>query len=112
MGSSPGSLTATGPKVKAGGQFVATVADVAPMKAVAPFGECKSLKNPAVAAKIAAKTGTTAPCLPAPMGMWMPGCKKVKVSKIAALESGSTLSCAHQGTISVTNPGQQKVKGN
>ena len=57
------------------GKPAATIADMAPIVNMPPFGMCMSLTNPTVAAATAAALGvlTPMPCVPAPLGPWKPG---------------------------------------
>jgi hypothetical protein len=85
----------------------ATIADVAPMVNIPPFGMCTSPSNPTVAAATAAALGvlTPMPCIPAPVGLWAPGAPMSLVGGTPALTVGCTLTCAYAGVITVTAPG-------
>ena len=89
----------------------ATVMDNVPFANVLPFGMCRSPTNPLVIAATAAALGafTPMPCVPAPIGPWLPGSLKVKIGGVPALESNSKLTCCWAGVIQVVNPAQIKV---
>ncbi|MFO0611354.1 MAG: DUF4280 domain-containing protein [Polyangiaceae bacterium] len=86
--------------------IVATIADVAPMVNLKPFGQCNSPSNPQVAAATAAALGvlTPMPCMPVPAGPWSPGSEVTTVSGKKALTDDSTCKCTWAGTIEVTDP--------
>ena len=88
-------------------QPVATVLDHLPIVNVAPFGMCKAMANPQVAAATAAAQGTLTPvpCVPVIPAPWTPGASVVTVDEIPALTDGSTCSCAWTGTCEVSQPG-------
>jgi hypothetical protein len=90
----------------------ATIADSQPVVNVPPFGMCQSIANPAVASATAAALGTLTPmpCLPVPVGPWMPGSPTVLIGGTPALDSSCTLICAWGGVISVASPGQLTVQ--
>ncbi|TAM92052.1 MAG: DUF4280 domain-containing protein, partial [Jatrophihabitans sp.] len=71
------------------------------------FGMCSSLANPTVAAATAAALGvlTPMPCVPAPVGTWVPPAPTTLVAGKPALASGAVLTCAWGGVISLTFPG-------
>lgn len=89
----------------------ATVMDNVPIANVPPFGTCNSMSNPVVAAATAAALGvlTPMPCVPDPVGPWVPGSLKVKIGGLPALESNSKLMCSWGGVIQIVVPGQTKV---
>lgn len=109
MGSSPGAFTGGSPAVSAAGRPAGRVIDFAMGANIAPFGQCMSLANPAVAAATAAALGvlTPQPCTPAVAGPWSPGAKHVFIDHQAALLSTDTASCAFAGVVTVIEPGQQ-----
>ncbi len=115
MGLAPATLSVVphGKPVNAGSQPIATVMDNVPMANIPPFGMCNSMANPAVAAATAAKLGvfTPAACLPVIPGPWTPGSPKAVVNGNHALTADSTCMCAYGGSISVTQPGQQRTSG-
>lgn len=112
QGVAPATMIVIRPTVTACKQSAATVMDFAPTANIPPFGMCNSKTNPQVIAATIAAQGvhTPMPCLPVTTSPWTPGCKKVKIQKMAALDDASTLMCAWNGTISVKSAGQQKVK--
>lgn len=91
-----------------GGAPVASIADMVPMVNIPTFGVCSSLANPTVAAATSAALGvlTPMPCLPAPVGPWVPGSPTVLVGNQPALTATSKCVCAYGGVISVIVPGQ------
>lgn len=93
LGSTPSTLTVVNSKVKAGSQFVGVISD----KVVGTFGTCPNLGP--------------GPCAPAFAGNWSPGCAKNKVSGTSCIKKSDTLSCSIGGTVSISNAGQTKVKG-
>ncbi|AKQ65500.1 hypothetical protein A176_002412 [Myxococcus hansupus] len=97
-------------KVMAGAPAANTV-DSLPMMNVPPFGMCRSLSNPMVAAATAAALGalTPQPCMPITVGPWSPGCSKVRIGNMPALNDSSKCNCAWGGVIEVANPGQTVV---
>jgi hypothetical protein len=90
----------------------ANIMDNKPMVNILPFGVCMSLANPTVAAATAAAMGvlTPMPCIPATAAPWVPGCPKVLIGNMPALESNSKLMCSYGGCIQVVNPGQVVVQ--
>ena len=103
-----------GTPVTAGGQPVATIADALPMANIPTFGMCNSPANPTVIAATAAALGvhTPMPCLPVPLGAWVPGSSKVVLGGVPVLTAPSTCQCSWAGTISVEVPGQVSVNAN
>lgn len=89
----------------------ANIMDNKPLLNIPPFGMCQSLANPTVAAATAAALGvlTPMPCIPATAAPWVPGCPKVLVGNMPALESNSKLMCSYGGVIQIVSPGQFKV---
>jgi hypothetical protein len=89
----------------------ANIMDHKPLVNILPFGVCMSLANPTVAAATAAAFGvlTPMPCLPATAAPWMPGCPKVLIGNMPALDSNCKLMCNWGGVIQIIAPGQFKV---
>ena len=85
----------------------ATVMDYKPMVNVAPFGRCKTRKNPQVAVATANAKGvlTPMPCIPVISAPWSPGASVVMINDEEALTKDSTCTCAWSGSIEVTDPG-------
>lgn len=96
----------------AGGAPMASVTDMVPFVNIPPFGMCVSVANPAVATATAAALGvlTPMPCIPAPVGPWIPGSPTVLVGSRPALNATSVCTCAYGGVISVVVPGQFTVQ--
>ena len=69
---------------------------------IVPFGMCRSMSNPAVAAATAAAMGivTPMPCVPATQ-RWSGGSSTEQSGGAPALHPGSTLMCAFGGQITV-----------
>ncbi len=85
-----------------GGTSAATVMDHKPMANIMPFGTCKTLT--------AAASGTPTPCVPATVAPWVPGSTSlVLINSFQALLDTDKLICTIGGTISITDPGQQKT---
>lgn len=86
----------------------ATIMDHVPMMNIMPFGVCRSLANPTVAAATAAAMGalTPMPCIPATASPWMPGATTVMIGNKPALNNTSKLMCMWAGVIDVVSPGQ------
>jgi len=85
----------------------ATIFDSKPMANINPFGLCKSITNPQVAAATTAAMGTLTPqpCIPVIPAPWSPGASAVKLQEKAALTSDSKCLCAWAGSIEVIDPG-------
>ena len=111
MGTTPSTFTGACARVNVQGKPAATVMDHKPMANVAPFGLCRSLANPVVAAATSAAMGTLTPqpCMPATMTPWSPGSAKVKLTEKPALRDNDRLVCNWAGQIQVSNAGQAKV---
>lgn len=84
----------------------ATILDCVPLVNIMPFGLCKSLSNPEVAAATSAAMGTLTPmpCVPMVTGPWTPGSPGVTIAGQRALTADSTCSCAWAGSIEITDP--------
>jgi hypothetical protein len=89
----------------------ANILDNIPMLNILPFGMCKSMANPTVAAATAAAMGalTPMPCMPLTPAPWSPGSSTVKLGGMPALQDSSKLNCVWGGSISIDQPGQQTV---
>lgn len=108
MGQGAGTLNVTSQLIcKAGKKHIATVQDTIPMANVGTCGMCISMANPIVASATAAALGvlTPQPCIPSPVGMWMP-VGKIKISGIPSVSADATLICSYAGTISIVSTGQ------
>jgi len=95
-------------RVFSGNQPAANIMDHKPMLNILPFGMCRSIANPAVAAATAAAMGTLTPmpCIPATPAPWMPGAVTVLLGNQPSLDNTCKLNCLWAGVISVTSPGQ------
>lgn len=120
MGDADGALKVAVPCPQAEGKNIAVMTDNVPMMNVAagpgspgPFGKCKSLANPTVAAATAAAAGALQPmpCVPVIPAPWAPPATLVTVGGKPAVLDSSLLVCTWGGTIQVSDPGQKKVEG-
>lgn len=111
FGVAPSSLVVPPTSKVLGPVPAANILDNKPMANILPFGMCQSPSNPTVAAATAAALGvlTPMPCVPATAAPWVPGCPKVLVGNMPALDSNSKLMCSYGGVIQVVSPGQVKV---
>lgn len=91
---------------------IANIMDNKPTINILPFGMCRSMANPAVAAATAANKGvlTPQPCVPVTVAPWMPGSPTVLVANAPALNNQSKLLCNWGGLIQFTSPGQGKIQ--
>ena len=109
MGSSSPNLKVVPPhNVKLRGSEKANIGDGKPMVNIPPFGMCKSMMNPAVAAATAAAMGalTPQPCTPV-CAMWLGGKTDVLIQNLPALLSNSTIMCMlGGGMIKIDDDGQ------
>lgn len=108
MGVAPTPLTvigAPGIRPMCGNMPMANIMDFAPMVNIKPFGMCRSMANPTVAAATAAAMGvlTPMPCIPITTP-WTPGGQEL-VCNLPALLDNCKCTCAYGGSISVTFPG-------
>ncbi|MEZ4301406.1 MAG: DUF4280 domain-containing protein [Polyangiaceae bacterium] len=106
-GTSPGTLTVLPVQMADGaGQPAATTSDHAPLVNISPFGMCRTLANPQVAAATSAASGTLTPmpCLPVISGPWSPGAAGATIAGQKALTAGSKCQCAWAGSIEITEP--------
>lgn len=106
FGMAPTPLTVLGLRPMNGNMPMANIMDFAPFVNIKPFGMCKSMSNPTVAAATAAAMGvlTPMPCLPVITAPWSPGGQE-KVAMMPALLDNSKCMCAYGGQISITFPG-------
>ena len=90
------------------GENMANIMDNKPMMNINPFGQCKSLANPTVAAATAANLGRLQPmpCIPNTVTPWTGGKTDVLVKMQPALLNNGKLMCMWAGMIEVTNEGQ------
>lgn len=91
---------------------IATIMDNKPMVNVMPFGTCKSLANPTVAAATAAAGGVLQqmPCIPVTTAPWAPGSPTVLIGGKPALNNSSKLMCTWGGAISINNSGTMNIQ--
>ncbi|NQF15106.1 DUF4280 domain-containing protein [Brevibacillus sp. HB1.3] len=84
------------------------IMDFIPNKNIMPFGNCSSLKNPAVASATAANNGvlTPMPCTPLTTMPWIDGKADKVVGGHPALLNKSTNMCFHCGLIKIEDDGQ------
>lgn len=87
--------------------LAATITDHVPLLNVLPFGMCRSLANPMVAAATAAAAGTLTPmpCVPLTPAPWVPGSAKVLIGGRPALGDDGVLVCMWAGQIRVAGAG-------
>lgn len=111
MGLAPATLLPSPRPLMTEQRVAATVADHVAMVNVMPFGLCRSIANPLVAAATAAASGTLTPmpCIPMTPAPWVPGATTATVAGVPALPDTATLSCIWAGTISIVAAGQAKV---
>jgi hypothetical protein len=93
------------------GTPAANVMDHQPLVNVLPFGLCRSMSNPLVAAATAAAMGSLVPmpCIPVTSAPWSPGSPTVLIGNQPALNNSSKLSCTWGGVIGIDMPGQFTV---
>jgi hypothetical protein len=91
-------------------QLMANIMDHKPLINIMPFGLCKSLTNPVVAAATASNFGVLRPmpCIPNTTTPWIPGEPKALIKREPALLDNCKLLCTWLGEIQVINPGQTK----
>jgi hypothetical protein len=93
------------------GNLVGTIMDYKPIVNIKPFGQCRSLANPIVAAATAANYGRLQPmpCIPNTVTPWIGGKLRVTISGEPTLLENSVQTCMWAGLIEITNPGQDFV---
>lgn len=109
MGSSPAVLTVLPIRtVFLAGKPKANISDHQPMVNIAPFGLCRSLANPTVAAATAANLGRLQPmpCIPNTPVPWIGGKTDVIEKGQPALLNTCKLQCMWAGTIELITNGQ------
>jgi hypothetical protein len=99
-------------KTMAGMMPAANIMDFKPVVNVPPFVMCTTPSNPAVAAATTAALGvlTPVPCVPVIPAPWAPGCPKVMIGMMPALNDASTCACTWGGVITVSFAGQTAVQ--
>ena len=90
------------------GNNMANIMDHKPMTNIKPFGKCRSLANPTVAAATAANMGRLQPmpCMPNTTSPWLNGKTNVFVKGQQALMNNCKLMCMWAGSIEITDEGQ------
>ncbi|CAN7365307.1 DUF4280 domain-containing protein [Massilia sp. LjRoot122] len=112
FGAAPSSLVVLPKnKVLCEGPPAANIMDHVPMVNIMPFGVCRSLANPSVAAATAAAQGTLTPmpCVPATSAPWVAGATTVLIASMPALDNVSNCLCNWGGVISFSTPGTAKT---
>jgi len=91
-----------------GYQPAANIMDHQTLVNIFPFGMCRSLANPPVAAATAAAMGvlTPMPCIPNTPSPWAPGSPTMLLANMPALNDTSKCTCAWAGVIEITDAGQ------
>lgn len=92
---------------------IANIMDNKPGVNILPFGMCRSLANPQVAAATAAPPPgvlVPQPCVPVTPSPWIPGSPTVLVGNMPALNNSSKLMCTWGGVIQITSPGQMTIQ--
>lgn len=82
----------------------ANINDYKPYVNIPGFIMCTSMANPVTASQTSAASGVLTPgaCTPMTSAPWAPGCPKVMVAKMPALNNLSVCQCSYGGTISIT----------
>jgi len=96
-------------RVQTGVKTKANILDAKPMVNIMPFGTCKSMANPTVAAATAAANGVLQqmPCTPVCVA-WMGGQANVLLDGSPALTDSDKLTCTFgAGMIEITDSGQE-----
>lgn len=108
-GLTPSSLVVIRPRNRSGPGGVANIKDHWPLRNIWPFGLCRSLGNPAVAAATALNgVLTPMPCSPATPWPWTRHRPHVFFTRSLALDSNSRLLCSYGGVIRIMFPGQRR----
>jgi hypothetical protein len=109
MGTAPSTLVVLpAHMLMVGYQPAANIMDHLPLVNIFPFGLCRSLTNPAVAAVTSAAMGvlTPMPCIPNTPTQWTRGSPVVVLANMPALNDTSKCNCAWAGVIEITDAGQ------
>jgi len=106
MGMAPSVLSIVGLRPKVMNMPMANIMDNKPMLNIKPFGMCRSMANPTVAAATAAAMGvlTPMPCIPVIPAPWMPS-GKAMVCHMPVLLNNAKCMCAYGGNISFSFAG-------
>ena len=108
FGTAPSALVVPPVNKVPAGAPAANIMDFKPNANVPPFAMCNSVANPATK-RPPPVLFTPAPCVPVPAGPWKPGCPKVLIGGMPAVDNTCMLNCAWGGVITVVNPGQTTV---
>lgn len=86
------------------GALMANIMDYKPMVNIKPFGMCRSLANPSVAAATSAAMGvlTPMPCIPNTTVPWLNGKMDLLIQNQPALLSNCKLMCMWGGVIEIS----------
>lgn len=86
----------------------ANIMDFKPNLNIKPFGKCRSMANPTVAAATAANKGRLKkmPCMPVVTSPWIGGKEDTYIDNSPALVNKSTNMCVWSGRITITDDGQ------
>lgn len=108
MGTVPSTFVATPKRILSSARDAGNILDHKPMANIPPFGLCRSLANPTVAAATSAAMGvlTPMPCIPNTPAPWIAGAPTVLDTHAPALDDISCLNCIWAGLIRFTSPGQ------
>lgn len=95
-------------KIFLNGNPLAIISDIKPMINIKPFGQCKSMANPTVAAATSANQGRLQkmPCIPNTVGTWTEGISHFLSDEMTPCDKSKCM-CAYAGEISVVNVGQK-----
>jgi hypothetical protein len=114
MGSAASNLSVLHPvkPARVEGHPIAAMLDNKSLLNIKPFGQCRSLANPIVAAATAANYGRLQPmpCIPNTTLPWIGAKMSVRIKGNPALLDTSKLTCMWAGMIEITNPGQKTMK--
>ncbi|MCB9742361.1 MAG: DUF4280 domain-containing protein [Alphaproteobacteria bacterium] len=99
VGTTPGRFLASPGAPSVDGLLVGRVDDTAPGANIPLFGTC--LATPS----------SPKPCAPALAGPWTPGCARLSVGGVMALDSACMASCSLGGLITVEQAGQARARG-
>ena len=96
-----------------GGEDMANIMDFKPMINIQPFGQCKSLANPTVAAATASNLGKLQPmpCIPNTTTPWMNGKTNVNANGFPVLMKNAKLICLWAGSIEITDENNTNIQG-
>jgi hypothetical protein len=111
LGAAPSTLVVLPANKVLASMPAANILDNKPLVNIPPFGMCMSLANPMVATATAAAMGvlTPMPCIPVTAAPWVPGCPKVLIGNMPALNNNSKCLCTWGGVIQIVTPGQMRV---